>query len=106
MGQLGMKHPSLAGMVDAMKVKISREAMHRRFTDTAVAFMRRCAEFVITQKATQMIRIQSKILSHFRRVLIYDSTSWDISPELKNVLPGAAVGHLMQTAKYRHVMNT
>lgn len=92
MGQLGMKHPSLAGMVDAMKVKISREAMHRRFTDTAVAFMRKCAEFVITQKATEMIRMQSKILLHFRRILIYDSTSWDISPELKNVLPGCGGG--------------
>lgn len=88
-GQLGIKHPSLAGMVEAIKVKISREGMHRRFTGTAVAFMRRCSEFVLRQKASEMIRLQSKILLHFKRILIFDSTSWDISPELKDVLPGS-----------------
>jgi hypothetical protein len=84
-----MKHPSLAGMVEAIKVKISREGMHRRFTGTAVAFMRRCSEFVLKQKASEMIRLQSKILLHFKRILIFDSTSWDISPELRDVLPGS-----------------
>lgn len=88
-GQLGMKHPSLAGMVEAIKVRISREGMHRRFTGTAVTFMRRCSEFVLKQKASEMIRLQSKILLHFKRILIFDSTSWDISPELRDVLPGS-----------------
>lgn len=91
-GQLGMKHPSLAGMVEAIKVSISREGMHRRFTGTAVAFMRRCAEFVLKQKASEMIRLQSKILQHFKRILIFDSTSWDISPTLRDVLPGYGGG--------------
>ena len=39
-----------------------------------------------------MIRLQSKILQHFKRILIFDSTSWDISPALKNVLPGYGGG--------------
>lgn len=79
-------------MVEAIKVAISREGMHRRFTGTAVAFMRRCAEFVLKQKASEMIRLQSKILQHFNRILIFDSTSWDISPALKDVLPGCGGG--------------
>src|SRR4030042_515782 len=54
-GQLGIKHPSLAGMVEAIKVKISREGMHRRFTGTAVAFMRRCSEFVLRPKASEIM---------------------------------------------------
>ena len=91
-GQLGMKHPSLAGMVEAIKVSISREGMHRRFTGTAVAFMRRCAEFVLKQKASEMIRIQSKILQHVKRILIVDSTSWDINQALMDVLPGYGGG--------------
>jgi len=87
-----MKHPSLAGMVEAIKVGISREGMHRRFTDRAVAFMRRCAEFVLKQKATEMIQLQSKILRHFKRILIFDSTSWDINPALRTALPGYGGG--------------
>lgn len=87
-----MKHPSLAGMVEAIKVAISREGMHRRFTGTAVAFMRRCAEFVLKQKASEMIQLQSKILQHFKRILIFDSTSWDINPALRDVLPGYGGG--------------
>jgi hypothetical protein len=101
-GQLGMEHPSLAGMVEAVKVAISREGMHRRFTDTAVAFMRRCTEFVPKQKASEMIRLQSKILQHFKRILIFDSTGWDIAWMLSQAM---AEGHLMQIAKYRPALN-
>jgi len=91
-GQLGMKHPSLAGMVEAVKVAISREGMHRRFTGTAVTFMRRCAEFVLKQKASEMIRLQSKTFHRFKRILIFDSTSWDIHPALRTILPGYGGG--------------
>ena len=31
-GHVGMKHPSLAGMVSAISVPMTREAMHARFT--------------------------------------------------------------------------
>ena len=40
-GQLGMKHPSLAAMVEAVKLAMSREGMHRRFTATAGPYPRR-----------------------------------------------------------------
>ena len=33
MGQLGMKHPSLAGMVTAIDARISRVALHYRFSE-------------------------------------------------------------------------
>jgi len=36
-GQLGMKHPSLAAMVDAIRARISREALHQRFTEEAAS---------------------------------------------------------------------
>ncbi len=87
-GQLGMKHPSLAGMVEAIKNGMSREGMHRRFSDSAVAFMKKCSEFIIKQKASSMIPLQTKLLQHFNRLLIFDSTSWDINPRLSDVFPG------------------
>lgn len=87
-----MKHPSLAAMVEAIKVAISREAMHRRFSISAVAFMKQCAGFVLKQKTSEMIQIRSNIFQHFRRILIFDSTSWDINPALRDVLPGSGGG--------------
>jgi len=91
-GQLGMKHPSLAGMVEAIRISLSREAMHYRFTEAAVAFMKVCSEFVLMQKVTAMAPLQGSLLKYFNRILIFDSTSWDISPKLKDVLPGSGGG--------------
>lgn len=88
-GQLGMKHPSLAGMVEAIKAGISREGMHRRFSETAAAFMKRCADYILKQKISAIIPLKSNLLEHFKRILIFDSTSWDIHPNLRNVLPGS-----------------
>lgn len=87
-GQLGMKHPSLAGMVEAIKVKMSREGMHRRFSAAAVVFMKMCYEYVLNQKIASIPFIHSELLQPFKRILIVDSTSWDINPALKAVLPG------------------
>lgn len=91
-GQLGMKHPSLTGMVEAIKMAISREGLHRRFSVSAVAFMKKCAEFVLKQKASELIHLRSDILQQFKRILIFDSTGWDVNSELRNVLPGSGGG--------------
>ncbi len=66
--------------------------MHRRFTASAVIFMKKCAEFVLKQKSSEMIQIRANILRQFKRVLIFDSTAWDVNPALKNVLPGSGGG--------------
>lgn len=87
-GQLGMKHPSLAAMVEAIKVKMSREGMHRRFSVSAIEFMRRCSDFILNQKISAITSIRADLLRYFKRILIFDSSSWDIDPKLKNVLPG------------------
>ena len=83
-----MLHPSLAAMVVAIRANISRVALHLRFSDSAVAFMRRCVEFVVKQRVNTMTAIDSHLLSHFKRIMIFDSTGWDINPALCDVLPG------------------
>jgi len=98
-GQLGMKHPSLAGMVEAIKNGMSREGMHRRFSDAAVAFMKKCSEFILVQKTSAMIPLQTKLLQHFNRLLIFDSTGWDINSRLKDVLPGSGGGASIANCK-------
>ncbi len=87
-GQLGMKHPSLAGMVTAIEARISRVALHYRFSAAAAAFLLKCLCFVLQQKVSRLGQIDTKLLRPFRRVLIADSSSWDVSEKLRAVLPG------------------
>ena len=88
-GQLGMEHPSLAGMIDAIKVKMSRIALHERFTPAAVDFLKKCLCFLLQQRIAQACPIETKLLQPFKRVLIVDSSSWDVSDKLRGVLPGS-----------------
>ena len=88
-GQLGMKHPSLAGMVAAIEARITRVALHYRFSAEATAFMFKCLCFVLQQKFSRLGQIDTKLLRPFGRVLIVDSSSWEVSEKLRNVLPGS-----------------
>jgi len=88
-GQLGMKHPSLTGMVAAIEARISPVALHYRFSATAAAFLFKCLRFVLQQKFSRLGQIDTKLLRPFRRVLIADSSGWDVSEKLRAVLPGS-----------------
>lgn len=88
-GQLGMEHPSLEGMASATGSRLSRVALHYRFTAAAAAFLLRCLHFVLQQKLSFIGQIDTKLLRCFRRVLIADSSSWDVSDKLRSVLPGS-----------------
>jgi len=90
-GQLGMKHPSLAGMVAAIEARITRVALHYRFTAEATAFMFKCLCFVLQQKFS-LGQIDTKLLRPFGRVLIVDSSSWEVNEKLRSVLPGSGGG--------------
>jgi len=83
-----MKHPSLGGMVDAIKSKISRESLHERFSANAVSYLESCAQFILKKKV-KLKTIHTKFLKKFNQVHIIDSSSWDVDPKLADVLPGS-----------------
>lgn len=103
-----MLHPSLAARVDAIHAVMSREALHLRFTAAAVTFMQRCVAFILRERINDMATIDSPLLSRFRNIRIFDSTSWDIRPNLRNVLPGLGGAASLANCKvqlcyeYRH----
>ncbi len=88
LGQVGMTHPSLGGMVAALHARLSREALHQRFTAPAAVFLRRCLHAILQQKL-QVATIGPRVRQPFGRVLLMDSSSWDVSPKLQQVWPGA-----------------
>ena len=88
-GQLGLPHPSLAGMADVLHCRLSREAIHRRFTAEAVAFLLLCLRATLNRRVRQMDRLQASCLKPYARVLLFDSTSWDVDPRLRDVFAGS-----------------
>jgi hypothetical protein len=78
-------------MVAAIQARITREALHQRFNSAASAFLSRCLQFVLHQKLLA-VRIRTNLLKHFRRVLLFDSSSWDVDEKLRGVLPGSGGG--------------
>ena len=88
-GQMGMKHPSLAGMVAAIQARLSREALHKRFTESASAFLEKYLQFVLLRKMGRLGAVDNKILSRFKRVVILDSSSWEVDDALRYALAGS-----------------
>ena len=91
-GQLALKHPSLAAMVQAIEAKISREGLHQRFTPQSVLFMQDCLDQVVRQKITPPKPLDAALLRPFPHIRIFDSSSWDVDPSLKKLLPGSGGG--------------
>jgi hypothetical protein len=75
-------------MVATLSSCISREALHQRFTAPAAAFLRHCLHTVLRHKL-QTVPVRTKLLQPFARVLLVDSSSWDVSEKLGAVLPGS-----------------
>lgn len=90
-GQTSMIHPSLSGMVEAVRSRISRVALHLRFTAHAVEFLLPCLKMVL-EYSVRPAGITPTALDAFKQVHIFDSSSWDIDPKLKHVLPGSGGG--------------
>lgn len=75
-------------MVAALAARLSREALHQRFTAPAAAFLRLCLHKVLQHKL-QSVPVHTTLLQPFARVLLVDSSSWDVSEKLRAVLPGS-----------------
>ena len=90
-GQASIKHPSLSGMVGVLDACITREALHYRFTDTAVSFLKKCLQFALQQKLA-IASVSPALLEFFPHLLIVDSSSWDIASGLRHILPGSGGG--------------
>jgi len=64
--------------------------LHYRFSKEAAAFLLRCLQFALKQKFSRLGAIDTKLLRPFRRVLLVDSSSWDVNEKLRDILPGSS----------------
>ncbi|HPR69626.1 MAG TPA: IS4 family transposase [Kiritimatiellia bacterium] len=87
-GRAGLKQPSLAALAGALRPDMSREALHQRFTPAAAAFLQCALNHVLRQTPAGRAALAAEALAPFRRVLIVDSSSWEVPPGLRHVFRG------------------
>lgn len=79
---------SLRNLVSFFDSLVSRTAIHKKFTAKATLFLKTCFQYILSVEL-QNCQIDISLLNPFEEVLLIDSTSWKISPELKEVFPGS-----------------
>jgi len=103
LGLISLKVPALASLLDSVGSSISRTALHKRFTEAAVNFMRRVFLHVIKFKSFS--RLSSSVFDCFESVLICDSTWCELSDSLKDILPGSGGVGSQASCKLQLVFN-
>jgi len=68
--------------------KISRQALHQRLDESAVNFLKACLERVISVSVERSQPVNFQALRAFKRVCIWDSSGWQLSPKLKKAFKG------------------
>ena len=104
-GHLGMKHPSLAALVDAIKSKISRESLHERFTESAALFIEVCTQFVLRNKF-QIPPLYTKLLKNSITYLSLIAVVGIFIPNYQMFYLVAEAALPMQIVKFKHFTNT
>jgi len=81
--------PALSLIISFMKTKVSRSGLHQRFTEKASLFFKRCLQIIMIKRLMETAPLKSDLLQRFNRVLLTDSSSWDVSAQLKDIFPGS-----------------
>jgi len=68
--------------------QISRQALHQRLDESAVNFLKSCLERVISVSIKRGQPVNFQALKAFKRVCIWDSSGWQLSPKLKETFKG------------------
>ena len=89
LGRLMSHNNSLSTISEGAGVEISRSGMHQRFNERAVGFMRMCFEWLLAQVEQEKFGFDVKLLRQFRRVLVWDSSKWQVNSRLKTEFRGS-----------------
>lgn len=81
--------PALRLMASLLEKNVSRSGLHQRFTEKAAEFIKCCLQTIIVKQTMKNQPVSIKLLDSFNRVLIQDSSSWDVSSQLKEIYTGA-----------------
>ncbi len=81
--------PALRLMASLLEKNVSRSGLHQRFTEKAAEFVKCCLQTIIAKQTMKDQPVSIKLLDSFNRVIIQDSSSWDVSSQLKKIYTGS-----------------
>lgn len=76
-------------IISLLNIDISRSGIHQRFTEKTTLFLKCCLQVIMVKRIFEYQAISTELFQPFNRVIISDSSSWDISPQLKDIFPGS-----------------
>jgi len=81
---------TLSGLLDIAQSTVSRTALHKRFNEASVEFMQAVLGKVLQQLWRPSRCAEGKgILKKFKRVVIHDSSGWNLRDGLGELFPGS-----------------
>jgi len=83
--------PSLESMITCFEVCISRQGLHKRFTKCAVEFLKALLADVLIQITAQIEPLRQGV-RQFERIVLWDSTQWQLKEQLQRSFPGYGGG--------------
>jgi len=81
--------PALSIMASLLEKNVSRSGLHQPFSEKAAEFVKCCLQTIIVKQTMKDQPISIKLLDSFNRVIIQDSSSWDVSSQLKKIYTGS-----------------
>lgn len=80
--------PALRLITSLLKKHVSRSGVHQRYTERGSLFFRECLQLLLLKRTFEWCPLKVKALEPFKRVLVFDSTGWELSSHLKSIFPG------------------
>ena len=80
---------SLRNLAVFFSKKVSRTAVHKKFNEKGTLFFKRCLQHVLSQKVQGDCKVETPLLENFNEIKLIDSSSWNISPGLREYFPGS-----------------
>lgn len=80
--------PSLALLTTFMNCVMSRPSLHSRFGKAAEELFRRCLQIIILKRVGKKAAVGAEALSPFKRLLVIDSTAWELPERLSWAFAG------------------
>lgn len=82
-GGIGMKSVSLAGMISCLNIDITKQALNKHFTKSAVTFLQTILTLAL--QVCLFKKLNLEFLKVFSSVIIHDSTWLELNKKLKKV---------------------
>jgi hypothetical protein len=90
LGQTSALRLTLDAQANSLAVPVSRQAIHGRYTQEATDFFKASYQHVLAQALSLPPEspMAGALRQHFSAVYLLDSTSFDVTPSLKDLFPG------------------